>query len=76
MNDTDRYVKSVLSKQFGLWLAVFVPAFTLSVVALGALELGTLWIFTAGIAFGELSNRAVSWFTEWWSVEREVNQHV
>ena len=73
VNGNHWIIQATLSKQFALWVAVFVPGFVISVIVLDALNLATVWIFVAGIAFGEIFNRAVNWFSDWWIVENYAN---
>mgnify|MGYP000291173458 CR=1 FL=1 len=71
--DRDIIRRMISSKQFWAWMLVFIPAFSAAIIVLDVFDVGTLGVFLAGIVFGEVSNRVVSWFTEWLVLEDRVD---
>ena len=60
------------SKQFLIWIAFMATTFAVSVITLDALGLSTIWVFVAGIAFAELTDKPMQWLQDWQQVEQQV----
>ncbi|ELZ41874.1 hypothetical protein C472_00484 [Halorubrum tebenquichense DSM 14210] len=52
------------SIEFAAFLAVFVPSFVFLSLLLEPLQMPTWAVLGLGMLFGEVTNRAVDWFTE------------
>ncbi len=62
-------LRPLASVQALTWIVVYGAVFLIAVQTLEVLEANTMIIFLAGIAFAELSDRAVSPFTDWYMAE-------
>ena len=54
----------MVSIEFAVWLAVFIPAFVALTLVLRPLGLPTWAVLGLGMLFGEAANVSVDWFTE------------
>lgn len=67
-----KLLKSAASVQFATWVVLFAGSFIVAVQALDALGVGTTIAFAAGIVFGELTDHAVGYFTDWYLAEQKT----
>ncbi|MDB2276356.1 hypothetical protein PM022_17815 [Halorubrum ezzemoulense] len=58
--DQKEALKSFLSIEFVVWLAVFVPAFVVFTLFFRALDVPTWFVLDSGMLFGEVTNRTES----------------
>ena len=66
--------KSAFSIQFVTWVIAFTVGFIVAVMALESLGAGTTVTFLAGIVFGEISDKVVDYFTDWYIAEKTASE--